>query len=1040
MRRIVFTVVCGVSLAWPAYAASFPQSQEQARRQTPQPAPTPESEPAAGVETEATATAIRPAGRERRVVQPPDDPTYGPHKDAIGTGLAEAATWRHLGPSNMGGRVTDLAVVETDPATFWVATAGGGLWKTTNNGTTWTHQFNDQSTVSIGDVCVDPNDPDTVWVGSGEENARNSVSFGDGIYKSTDGGATFTRMGLENTFQIGHIEIDPRDSDTVFVAALGRLWGPNTQRGVFRTRDGGRTWERVLYVDDKTGCIDVRVDPENPNIVYATLYERMRDEFDGNDPSVKFSEQSGFYKSTDGGDTWERKTDGLPTVRLGRTGLSIYRKNPATLFMTVETERIGWATGSKKLDNARPFMGIRGEEAEGGGAVLTTITDGGPSEQAGLQIGDVVLAVRGETITDYDELVAAIRSSTAEATDKIKVRRGEGEAAEELEIDITWGARGGGQGGGQAPHLTFLGGQNPNVQDQQGDDGFETGGIFRSDDRGETWTRINSLNDRPFYYSVIAVDPQDDRNIYSCGVPFFGSFDGGESFEPVHRGIHVDFHAIWVDPNDSDHLMVGCDGGLHISYDRTQTWKQVNNFPIGQFYHADVDQADPYNILGGLQDNGTWFGPSTTRWREGASNDDWVTIYGGDGFTAKSDPLDPRIVYATSQNGGIGRLAMAGTGGGGIDKPQGRYNWDTPFFLSPHNHQILYFAGTYACQSVDRGSNSEALSPRLGRTDRGTATAFAESPARAGRLFVGTDDGALWRRLSTDSEWERIDDRFVDLPGPRYVSSIEPSAHNQDRVYVTFEGHRSNDESTYVFVSQDGGDTWVSLADSLPTQAPCWVVEEDSRNENLLFLGTEFGCYSSIDRGTTWNELGDLPTVSVRDLAIQDRESDLVAATHSNGIFVCDITGLRQAQGDVLNESVSLFRPARSTAWTMRSKVVVGHDTWLAPNESTSMTTHLFVAEAPGEDKVVEILDLEGEVLTQLEVPNEPGLHTLSWNRRYGEGRRRRVAGAGRYQLRFGTTDQAPRTVWTLRPDPDGTRTPISQPTTPDTQSRPQNR
>ncbi len=927
-----------------------------------------------------------------------------------------ALQWRMLGPANMGGRITDLEIVAPKYSTWYVATAGGGLLKTMNAGTTWEALFQNQSTISIGDVAVAPSNSDIVWVGTGEENARNSVSWGDGVYKSTDGGKTFSHMGLRETFQIGHIAIHPQQSDLIYVAALGRLWGHNPDRGVFRSKDGGKTWEKVLYIDDKTGCIDVRIDPANPQRVYAAMYERMRDGFDSNDPAVRFSASSGLYRSDDGGDNWQRLDKGLPTVKWGRTGLNLHPNG--SLFAIIETERNGWATGNERVKKSNKrgdaYMGISGQDGEGG-AKLTLVTPGGPGDEAGLSPGDLITKIGDQTISKYTDLSSHVGKAKGGSETDISYNRD----GISKTVKLTFGKREAAAENQSGPYSGRLGGQNPNVQSAQGEDGFETGGIFRSDDQGETWQRINSLTERPFYYSVIALDPQDAENIYSCGVAFYASEDGGESFRTVQAGIHSDFHAVWVDPRNSDHLLLGSDGGLYETYDRCKTWRAMNNFVAGQFYHANADNSHPYRIYGGLQDNGTWGGPSRTRYAEGTSIDDWVTIFGGDGFRARIDPEDPSVVFATSQNGGMGRVDMAGgRSRGRISKPSGtRFNWDTPFFLSPHNSRILYYAGNVACRSLNRGGSSSIISPELGRSDRGSATAFAESPLVEGLLYVGTDDGALWRSEDAGENWTALHEKVLGMPGPRYVSHIEPSSHQEDRLYITFDGHRSDDLSTYVFVSEDRGNTWKSLLANLP-ETPVHVLREYPRGPSgdLLFLGTEFGSYVSLDRGEAWFKLGSgLPNLAVRDLDIQLREGELIAATHGRGIWLLDISPLAQMTKAIAQSDAHLFEPDRLTVWRSMRRGIQGHDTWTAPNPPPGIAIYIYLRTAPEAAPEVTVHDISGKQIAKLTGEPVAGLQALQWNGRIaspegnraarGRGRRGgfggRQAPAGNYSVRM---------------------------------------
>ncbi|MBI5849935.1 MAG: PDZ domain-containing protein [Planctomycetes bacterium] len=980
----------------------------------------PESPPAPA--TDAPAAAAEPA-----VAKP--DP------DAVFAAVAGSTPWRLLGTANMGGRVTDVEAHPDQRNIWYLGTACAGVWKTVNAGTTWERVFQGEGSASIGDVAVAPSNPDVVWVGTGEENARNSVTFGDGVYKSTDGGRTFAHMGLRESLQTGHIAIHPRDADIVFVAALGRFWGANPDRGVFRTKDGGKTWQKVLYVDDATGAIDVRVDPLEPSIVHACLYQVRRDEFCSNDPAVRFGEHAGYYRSEDGGDTWTRVTAGLPTCKWGRSGLTVFAPDPQKLYLIIESERSGWATGSQRMrgddESGNAYLGVQAENPpEGDGAKLTSITKDGPAATAGLQSGDLVVALGEESIETWPDLQRAIRRAKGGEKAKLKVKRD----GQDLEIEVTWGTR---EGEGETdadpyagPYSGRLYGQRENVQLRQGKDGHETGGVFRSEDRGVTWKRVNSLTDRPFYFSKLAVDPGNVDVIWSCGVPVFKSTDGGKRFRQVQRSIHVDFHALWVDPKDGDHVLLGGDGGLHETHDGARTWAHVDNLSLGQWYHVDVDTSDPYRVYGGLQDNGTWGGPVLTRWTEGIAIGDWVTLAGGDGFGAAADQTEAGIVICTSQNGGLVRADLRNGGNGGVRKPgdAGPFNWDTPFFLSPHNQKILYFAGRRAVRSLDQGRNSTSISPELGLTKRGTATAMAESPLEAGLLYAGTDDGAFWRSRDGGANWEEIHDKVTGLRGPRYVSSIHPSRHEAGRVYVTFDGHRSDDNSTYVFVSEDHGDSWRSLTESLPKEQPCFCVVEDPRVEDLLFLGTETTCWASRDRGTSWHRFAkELPTVQVRDLVIQDRDADLVAATHGHGAAVIDISALRQIDADTGKDGVHLFRPELVTRWVMRSRGTQGNREWFSANPPSGATIRVWTQQAPPANTRVAILDIRGETVATLDLAEESGAQTLRWEMR-GAGRRRgREVEAGSYAARLTIGEKSWSVPITVRDDPSAASHPFAE-------------
>jgi len=995
--------------------------------------------------------------------------------------LVEHLAWRNLGPANPMGRMTDIDVHPSARQTWLVGTAGGGLWKTTNAGTTWSCVFDRMGTVSIGDVAIAPSNPDIVWIGTGEENARNSVQWGDGVYKSTDGGASWTHMGLRETFQIGHIAIHPTNPDVVFVAALGRLWGENEERGVYRTKDGGASWERVLFLDEKTGCIDVLLHPGDPDTVFACGYERKRDRFDGNDPIVRFGGKSGLYKSTDGGDNWRELTAGLPTCTWGRSGIDILASRPDTMFAVIETERSGWAKGDRKDflpgEEPRPPApgqgqpggppggepqeegqqpragGGRGNRAELGvgqeggdgstetpGAILRQVTDGGPAATAGLRAGDRITKVGDEAVKTFADLAEIVRDSQAGQKVVFTFVRGD----ETKTAEITYGQRQGGLGQAlgrpNGPYSGRLFGQDANKQKEQGELGFECGGVYRSDDRGENWRRVNSLTERPFYYSVIRVDPRSDENVYCVGTSFWGSKDGGETFAAIHRGIHVDFHGIWIDPTDSDHLVTVCDGGVNETFDRGASWQVHRGFTAAQYYDAVADNAVPYNVIGGLQDNGTWVVPSRTRFRDGITAYDCYTIYGGDGFGAQTDPIEPWIVYATSQNGALGIVDLRSGQQARISRDRSsdggtaRFNWDAPFVLSPHNRLTLFHAGNYVWRGeryahLDNrlarpgqgpvktadALRMKCISGKLGASDEGTAVSLAESPRVQGLLYVGTDDGALWRTPDGGSTWTRLDQN-LPVPGPRYVSDLVPSHFADDRVYLTLDGHRSDDFATYVFVSEDRGDTWRDLGVDLPSRETCYAVMEDPRNENLLYLGTEFGCHVSFDRGERWFPLGkDLPTVAVRDLFVQDRDSDLVAATHGRGIYVLDVEALRQVTAAVAAKDAHLFGVEPAILWRMQSRGFQGNKEYRASNPPFGVTFHVWLAATPAEPPALTIHDVAGAEVATVRGRAVAGLQAIVWDAQRG---RNQLATPGTYAVRWPGRDGIEARSFVLHADP----------------------
>lgn len=1158
----------------------------------------------------------------------------------------EHLDWRSVGPANMGGRVTSITVHPTDSNTYWIGMATGGVLKTTNRGVTYTHQFDQESTASVGDIAVAPSNPEVLYLGSGESNPRNSVSWGHGVFKSTDGGTTWKNVGLEETFQIGVVEVHPEDENVVYVGALGRLWGENEQRGLFKSTDGGETWEKVLYVNEMTGVIDMRLDPQDPDTLVVATYERKRDGFDTNDPAKKWGEGSALYKSSDGGATWKKLTEGLPSGKLGRIGLDFSKSEPGVVYAIVESDRI-----TQEPENAA-WMGLRGESAEVG-ARITSVEKDSPAAEAGLQEGDIVLLMDGKTVHSWGDMQAAIRRHVADETIAVVASRNR----ERVEVDVTFrrqpseeedgggGARGGNRGGGAGeseeaelheipepgPFHLGLGGQVANVQDQQGEDGHEYGGLYRSDNSGDTWTRVNSINPRPMYYSRVYVDPSDGNYIYVLGTQLHKSSDRGETFTPDGHDneVHVDHHNMWIDPNDGRHMILGNDGGIYVTYDRMDEWDHHNHMALGQFYQVESDNTRNYKVYGGLQDNGSWGGPNRVDNNRGPVNSDWFRIGGGDGFVVRVDPQDPDQIYGESQNGYTFRVNLATGEQRSIRArpPRGeryRFNWNTPFILSPHNSKIYYSAGNHVFRSPMMGDNIQAISPEITRTDRGAATALHESPAREGVIYVGTDDGALWMTQDGGHTWvdlynlpveeeeeaaaegeaepsaeddgaveasepttdsplngswdgsieaeeipegegkftmhlkvdeqnrisgtmvtdfgdssisdgsfnqedntlrfrfsndmmagivtgkmeangmtgeidagpgmmqfdfsaarkvaeerpararaqaggdaggavrgqgggrgnfegrdidslppemqERIRQRQAQgggnfggrtgggqgrgargaamqeaetpgleelVPGRFHVSSIQASHHSAGRVFVTFDGHRSNDDLPHIVMSDDFGRTWTSLRGDLPDSAgSARVITEDFENPNVLFLGTEFGAWVSIDRGNSWTRMNndDLPTVPVHDFKLHPLTGELIAGTHGRSIWITDVSTLRQLSEESMSEEAVLYQP---------EEVQLQRRGF----EAGSSGTRRFVGENPPSGTRIRyslgnrarsvklwVTDINGEDVYEFETETQPGLHEVQWDlRRASENNRRwgRPIPAGQYLIQL---------------------------------------
>jgi photosystem II stability/assembly factor-like uncharacterized protein len=848
-----------------------------------------------------------------------------PHATAQPAGLPraflDAFAVRPIGPANMGGRITALAVVETKPSTMYVASASGGLWKTVNQGITWAPVFDGQPVASLGDVAVAPSNPDVVWVGAGEANARNSVSWGDGVYKSTDAGKSWQNMGLRDSHHIGKIVIHPKNADVVYVAALGHLWGPSKERGLYVTRDGGKSWEQSKFLDEETGFIDLAMDPGNPDILYAAAYRVRRDAFSGGNPAVQTGPAAGLYKTADGGKTWQKLTRGLPDRPLGRCGLAVSRKDPRVLYAVVQTDR-------------------------------TTL-----------------------------------------------VRETE------------WG--------------------QPARRSAQPD----TGGVFRSADRGETWTKLNDLCPRPFYFSQVRVDPADEQRVLVLGVTLHLSTDGGRTFRrDTAPTVHADHHALWINPANPEQLLLGTDGGLYISFDRGATWEHIRNLPIAQFYAIGLDSRKPYRVYGGLQDNGTWGGPTRTYSREGITPADWFRVYGADGFHVQPDPGDPDTVYAEGQYGNLLRInvrsgetveirPLPGRVSAGPDPARlgvrpdlpFRFNWSAPILLSQHSPGVVYFGGNHVFRSTNRGDLWTALSPDLtrGRPGRSpdlghTLTTLAQSPRRGGVLWAGSDDGTVHVSRDGGRTWADVSDRIPGVPPERWITRIECSPFAEGTAYLTLDRHRNDDRAPYVFKTEDYGQTWKSLAGNLPPGGPVHVIRADRLNRDLLFLGTEFGLFVSLDAGGTWQPFGKgLPAVAVHDLAIHPRDRELVVATHGRSLYVIDISPLQELTPALRAAGAHLFAVKPATLFRYRAArgFSPGKD-YLAPNPEFGAGIWYLLKESPPVTPSLRVLDAEGNLVISLPARREPGLHRAQWALRRGTRMNDPLVAPGEYRVQLKVGEQ----------------------------------
>jgi len=798
----------------------------------------------------------------------------GQSADKVGS-LFEKISWRSIGPALMGGRTVDIDAVENKPWIIYAAIGPSGIWKSVNAGVTWSPVFFKEATVSVGDVTIAQSHPDSVWAGTGESTCRNSVTIGDGVYKTTDGGETWKNMGLKETRHISRIIINPGDPNIVYVAAMGHLWGPNSDRGVFKTTDGGKTWKKVLYVNENTGCADLAMDPADSLTLYAAAYEHRRLPYDFSSGGPG----SGLYKTIDGGETWTRLAKDLPEGIMGRIGIAVARSLPGVVYALIE---------------------------------------------------------------------------------------------------------------------------------------HREGGIWRSDDRGESWKRMGDtetwrrVSTRPFYYSHIRVDPTNDKVVYVQSTGFHVSTDGGQKFKAIGAGIHPDHHALWIDPSNPLHLITGNDGGIDISHDGGKTWLPIQNMDLAEVYQVGTDMRQPYYVYCGLQDNGAWGGPSAALDVIGIANDDWIPIGGGDGFFTRADPNDPNTVYGNSQMNGLYRYdwrifkSKAIRPTAALSDPPFRFNWNSPLLVSSHDSNTIYTGGQYLFKSPDKGVTWEIVSPDLTTNDPDkqkdsggpitldnsgaemhcTITTIAQSPLEKGTIWCGTDDGLLQLTQDGGKTWTNVSGNINGLPRHTWCSRIEASHFDTGTAYASFDGHRTDDYATYVYKTTDSGRTWKTIKGNLPFG---WVhvIREDVKNRSLLFVGTEFGIFGSLDGGFSWFSLkNDLPTVAVHDIAIHPRDNDLIIGTHGRGVWILeDISYLQEMTPEVLASPVHLFNVRPATAYYLSAR----HESFTKPafaakNPLYGLSITSYLQAKPKEKPKVSILNSEGETVFELNMNIKEGIQRENWN------------------------------------------------------------
>ncbi len=959
---------------------------------------------------------------------PPPEPPANPTSDPLLKGFV----FRPIGPAVMMGRVDDIEGSEKDPMLIYIGFATGGVWKSTDGGYHWKSMFDNNPNESIGSIGISPSNPDVVYVGTGEGNNRQSSSIGDGVWGTKDGGKTWTHMGLDNVQSIQRVVVDPKNPDIAFVAAVGHLFGPNPDRGLYRTTDGGKNWSKSKYIDENTGFTDVAIDPANGKIIYASSYMRRRTwwGFNGGGPN------SALWKSTDGGNNWAKlEGEGWPKPKdgiYGRIAISIYKKNPQIVYAQVEA---GAGAGT------------------GGG----TAADGGPARGRGGAGGE---NAGGETPAAGADAPAGGAPAAAAQGAAGRGGRGGGGGGEPASgcvmIPGANGGFGGGGGGGR-------GNATPAPPNPNGN------GVFRSDDAGKSWKQISGCDDRPMYFSQIRVDPMNDQKIFTGGNPGRVSMDGGKTWRGL-TGSHTDYHAFWINPNDDRIVFIGHDGGVDSSNDGGETWLYHNDIAAGQFYQVSADMRRPYFVCGGLQDNNAWCGPSALRSNNGPANTDWYTIAGGDGFYTRQDPTDWAIEYGESQDGAMSRhdlrngtqksirpsagrggrggaaeagsgggetpaagagavavpgaAAAAGGGGGGGGGGRGgapnvlnapanaeafRFYWNAPFEISPHDPKKIYMAAQYFFKSSDRGDswwmNPSDLSKNVNRwapeqaimgisgekpmaskhdgyAASSLATQIRESPSRPGVIWIGTDDGNLQVSQDDGGTFTNVIGNISGAPrGYVQISRIEPSHFDGGTAYVALDNHRNDDWKPYLFKTTDYGKTWTNFTGNLPANGNINALREDLDNPNLLFVGTEFGLFVSLDGGHEWKKfMTGMPSVRVDDILIHPRDRDLIIGTHGRSIYILDdITPLEQMKPGAANADITLFTPREAVQWknnlqdsrSTKNVEFRGHN----PQGGTAIS---ILAKSDMGQAHIDFLE-NNQVMSTMQVDIKAGMNRFQW-------------------------------------------------------------
>ncbi len=846
-------------------------------------------------------------------------------------GLFHHVAFRCVGPVVMSGRVVDIQPAPKRPYAFYVAYATGGLWKTENNGMRFTPIFEGENAVALGAMAVDARNPDVLWVGTGEANSARSHYSGTGLYKTTDGGKTWQCMGLRDSHHIGRILIDPKNSNRVLVAAMGHLYSENTQRGVFLTKDGGKTWKKVLYLDAATGAIDITLDPTHPNILYAAMWEKTRTAWNIEESGPN----SGIYKSQDGGETWTL-LDGFPSSKhMGRIGLAVAPSNPSVVYALLDNQ-----TPKPEADQ------YGNDKISARKLPAMTRTD--------------VLALTNK------ELDSFLRRSGFHSDYTGEFIREQLDANDMAVQDL----------------VDYMERLNPLATAPL----IKGAEVYRSNDGGATWQKMNltdldsMYNIAGYYFGQIRVAPDNEDLIYIMGLPLLKSEDGGRTYESIAgANVHVDHHALWIDPAHPNHIINGNDGGLNLTYDGGETWQKLNFVSVGQFYAVNVDMAEPYNIYGGLQDNGTFKGSSRSVPNESAP---WERVSGGDGFYIQI--AHDFTTYAGSQFGHYaridtnGRRARVRPGTPKMDEPGLSFNWQTPILLSSHSDNVLYYGANRLFRSLDRGENLRAISPVLTRPEAsgnvpyGTLTTIAESKQTFGVLYTGTDDGRIHMTPDGGLTWKEIGNY---LPSGLWCSRIETSSHTDGIVYLSLNNYRNDDFSAYLYKSDDFGQTWVSITGNLP-QESVNVIREDPINPHVLYVGTDMGVFVSLDDGASWEVLQQsMPLSPAHDLVIHPRDRDLVVGTHGRSIYVMDVEPIQKLTPKIRDKAVHLFEPPWTrdlNRWERKVSAVV------RAFEPDPLTLQYWCGQRG--NVTITITTKDGRLVHKQRNKSRRGINTVAWD------------------------------------------------------------